>query len=132
MTILVVDDQPANRALMEYLLQRLGHQARTVEDAQSAMAAIAQEKPYLILMDVQLPGIDGLELTRRIKGNAATEDIIIVAVTSYAMSGDRETALAAGCDGYLAKPIDMASFSSTVTEFYAQRQCTDTMRRECP
>jgi CheY-like chemotaxis protein len=125
MTILVVDDQPANRALMEYLLQTLGHQARTVEDAPSALAAIAQEKPYLILMDVQLPGVDGLELTRRLKGDAATEDIYIVAVTSYAMQGDREHALAAGCDGYLAKPIDMASFSSTVAQFYAKKQRLD-------
>ena len=122
MTILVVDDQPANRALMEYLLQILGHQSRTVQDAQSAMDAIAEQKPYLILMDVQLPGIDGLELTRRIKSNAATEDIYIVAVTACAMPGDREDALAAGCDGYLAKPIDMESFSSTVAQFFCVKK----------
>ncbi len=80
--------------------------------------AIAAHKPRLILMDVQLPVIDGLELTRRIKANPATADILVIAVTAYAMSGDEQRALAAGCDGYVSKPIDTHTLPQLVCQIF--------------
>jgi len=108
--ILVVDDNPTNLKLVTYLVKAAGYDADTAGDAEQALAAIAAAKPALILMDLQLPGIDGLELTRRLKNDPVTADIKIVAVTAYAMKGDQEKALAAGCDGYVTKPIDTRSF----------------------
>jgi CheY-like chemotaxis protein len=117
MSILVVDDRPTNLTLLEFLLRAHGHEVRTAVDAESVFAAIAAQKPQLILMDVQLPVIDGLELTRRIKANPATADITVIAVTAYAMSGDEQRALAAGCDGYVSKPIDTRALPQLVAKF---------------
>jgi two-component system, cell cycle response regulator DivK len=116
-SILVVDDQTANLELLEHLLQMHGHQVRLAPDAETAIALLASELPDLILMDLQLPGIDGFELTRRLKADESTRSIPIVAVTSYAMSGDAQRALAAGCDGYVSKPIDVHTFPGKVAEF---------------
>ena len=80
--------------------------ARQQAQAHAATAVIAQRRPHVILMDLQLPGVDGLELTRRLKADPATRDITIIAVTAYAMKGDEDKALAAGCDDYVTKPID--------------------------
>lgn len=104
--ILVVDDNPTNLKLVKVLLDSEGFEVHAVLDAEQAMAAIPAFRPRLILMDIQLPGMDGLELTRRLKADPATRHIAIVAVTSYAMKGDRDRALAAGCDGYVPKPIE--------------------------
>jgi PAS domain S-box-containing protein len=104
--ILIVDDNPANLKVARIALEGEGFAIRTAVDGHAAVDAIARERPDLILMDIQLPGIDGLELTRRLKGDPATAGIPIVAVTAYAMKGDREKALAVGCDDYLTKPID--------------------------
>jgi len=109
-TILVVEDNAVNRRLAEFLLRSNGYQVREASTAQEAFEILKTERPDLILMDVQLPGMDGLEVTRKLKENAATRDIPVVAVTSYAMTGDREKALAAGCDGYITKPIDKTTF----------------------
>jgi PAS domain S-box-containing protein len=105
-TILIVDDNPANLKVARIALEGEGFAIRIATDGHAALDAIAAARPDLILMDIQLPGIDGLELTRRLKADPATRDVPIIAVTAYAMKGDREKALAAGCDGYLAKPID--------------------------
>lgn len=113
-TILVVEDNAVNRRLAEFLLRSNGYQVREASTAQEAFDILKTERPDLILMDVQLPGMDGLEATRKLKANAATRDIPVVAVTSYAMTGDREKALAAGCVGYIAKPIDTATFIQEV------------------
>ena len=104
--ILIVDDNPTNMKLVAYLVRSKGYDVDTASDAEAALAAIAANRPDVILMDLQLPGIDGLELTRRLKADPATKDISIIAVTAYAMKGDQEKALEAGCDDYVTKPID--------------------------
>src|SRR5215212_3841320 len=110
--ILVVDDNAANLKLSRVLLTHAGYDVRTAEDAERAIELLALFTPRLILMDIQLPGMDGLELTRRLRADARTSRILIIAVTAYAMKGDRERALAAGCDDYVAKPIDTEALPS--------------------
>ena len=105
-TILIVDDNPMNMKLVRVLLTGEGYDVRTAGDAVEALAVLKQWHPSLILMDIQLPGIDGLELTRRLKADPGTHQIIIIGLTAYAMKGDQERILAAGCDAYIAKPID--------------------------
>jgi two-component system cell cycle response regulator DivK len=112
--ILVVDDQPSNLALLQHLLALCGHQVRTAPDAASALALVAQRKPQLILLDLQLPQTDGFALARQLKSAPETADIRIIAVTAYAMAGDRDRALAAGCDDYVAKPIDTRALPGLV------------------
>lgn len=104
--ILIVDDNPVNLKLARVLLTGEGYDVRTAVDAEEAMALLPAFRPRLILMDLQLPGMDGLELTRRLKADPATNGITVLALTAYAMKGDEEKAIAAGCDGYITKPID--------------------------
>lgn len=117
--ILVVDDNPVNLKLIRILLTAEGFDVRTATDAEEALAVLATFQPRLILMDLQLPGMDGLELTRRLKAEAATRDTVILAVTAYAMKGDEQKALDAGCDGYIAKPIETRSLPSLVAGYLA-------------
>jgi len=112
--ILLVEDNPVNRRLAEFLLRSQGYKVLEATTAQEAFEILRTERPDLIVMDIQLPGMDGLEATKKLKENPATCDIPIVAVTSYAMKGDREKALAAGCAGYITKPIDKATFVQEV------------------
>ena len=112
--ILLVEDNPVNRRLAVFLLRSQGYQVREATTAQEAFEILEKERPDLIVMDIQLPGIDGLEATRKLKEQTATADIPIVAVTSYVMKGDREKALAAGCAGYVTKPIDKNTFIQEV------------------
>jgi CheY-like chemotaxis protein len=98
-----------------------GYQVDTALDAKAALEAIGVHRPDLILMDIQLPGIDGLELTRRLKANPATHDIVIVAVTAYAMKGDQDRAQAAGCDDYVTKPIDTRALPERIARHLANR-----------
>ncbi len=104
--ILIVDDNVVNLKLVRVLLASEGYDVRTAGDAEEALSVLASFSPRLILMDLQLPGMDGLELTRRLKADPARHDAVILAVTAYAMKGDEARALAAGCDGYVTKPID--------------------------
>jgi len=108
--ILLVEDNPVNRRLAVFLLRSQGYEVREATTAQEALELLEKERADLIVMDIQLPGMDGLEVTRRIKAQPATADIPVIAVTSYAMKGDREKALAAGCVGYVTKPIDKNIF----------------------
>jgi CheY-like chemotaxis protein len=112
--ILIVDDNPTNLKLVTYLVKANGYEVDTAVDAEAALVAIGRARPALILMDLQLPGIDGLELTRRLKADAETADIRIIAVTAYAMKGDQEKAFAAGCDGYVTKPIDTRTLPALI------------------
>jgi CheY-like chemotaxis protein len=121
--ILVVDDNPANADLMSFLLKRQGYEVRTAVDAAQALEILGAFRPRLIMMDVQLPGMDGLELTRRLKADPSTRGILIIALTAYAMKGDEERALQAGCDGYVSKPIDTRSLPSLVSR-YLERAAT--------
>ena len=120
--ILLVEDNPVNRRLAEFLLKSQGYQVRAATNAQEAFDNIKSERPDLILMDVQLPGMDGLEATKKIKEEPASRDIPVVAVTSYAMKGDREKALAAGCSGYITKPIDKDKFLQEVATVLSRSQ----------
>jgi CheY-like chemotaxis protein len=112
--ILIVDDNAANLKLARILLEGEGYEVRIATDAEDAIHLLATFLPRLILMDIQLPGMDGLELTRRLKADAATRDIVILALTAYAMKGDEEKARAAGCDGYIAKPIDIDALPNRI------------------
>jgi CheY-like chemotaxis protein len=120
--ILIVDDNPTNLKLVAYLVRSKGYEVVTAPDAEAALASIRAQPPVLILMDVQLPGIDGLELTRRLKADPATAGILIVAVTAYAMKGDQDKALAAGCDGYVTKPIDTRALPETIANLLARER----------
>jgi CheY-like chemotaxis protein len=115
--ILIVDDNPANMKLLSFLLGARGYEVRTAADATEALAALACGKPQLILMDLQLPGVDGLTLTRRLKADAAYRHIAIVAVTASAMRGDEQRAMEAGCDGYITKPIDTRAIPQLIASF---------------
>ena len=115
--ILIVDDNPINMKLARVLLTGEGYQVRTATDAEEALEVLQQFKPRLILMDIQLPGMDGLSLTRRLKADPATKDAIILGLTAYAMRGDEEKVLEAGCDGYVPKPIDTRTFPGVITRY---------------
>ncbi len=118
--ILIVDDNAANVKVAKYALESEGYQVWTASDAEEAVDRLYEVQPVLILMDIQLPGMDGLELTRMLKSRPATKDIVIVAVTAYAMMGDRERALSAGCDGYITKPLDPISLPAQLAEYMAE------------
>jgi CheY-like chemotaxis protein len=112
--ILLVEDNEVNRRLAGFLLRSHGYQVREATSASSAFEMVEKERPDLIVMDIQLPGMDGLEITKKLKEQPATADIPVIAVTSFAMKGDREKALAAGCAGYVTKPIDKNTFIQEV------------------
>jgi two-component system, cell cycle response regulator DivK len=112
--ILLVEDNEVNRRLAGFLLRSQGYLVREATSAAAAFELLDKEPVDLIVMDIQLPGIDGLEATRKLKDQPATADIPVIAVTSYAMKGDREKALAAGCAAYVTKPIDKNTFIQAV------------------
>jgi CheY-like chemotaxis protein len=115
-TILVVDDNPTNTKLM-YAMLEPEYSVQSAVDSDSMFAALEASRPRLILMDIQLPGMDGLEITRRLKADPATRDIIVVALSAYAMVGDKEKALQAGCDEYVSKPIERKKFLKLLERF---------------
>lgn len=115
--ILVVDDNPLNLKLTRILLAGEGYQVRTAVDGDEALDALKAFHPRLILMDIQLPGVDGLHLTRRLKADPAMRDVVILALTAYAMKGDEQKAREAGCDGYIAKPIDTRSLPGVIRSY---------------
>lgn len=110
--VLIVDDNPANLKLMRVLLTAEGYEVRGASNADEALAVLDAFRPRLILMDLQMPGMDGLTLTTRLKADPLRRDMSIIALTAYAMKGDEERALAAGCDGYVTKPIDTRSLAA--------------------
>jgi CheY-like chemotaxis protein len=118
-TILIVDDNATNLKLARVLLAREGYTIVTAGDAEEAIEVLKSCAPRLILMDIQLPGMDGLSLTRRLKADPATKHITIVALTAYAMKGDDQKALDAGCDGYITKPLDLDKLPSLIARYVA-------------
>jgi len=104
-TIAVVEDNPSNMKLIVGVLERAGHTVLAAEDADIGIPMIREQLPDLVLMDMHLPGTDGIQATRLLKANARTAHIPVIAITARAMEGDREGMLAAGCDGYASKPI---------------------------
>lgn len=118
-TILVVEDNAQNRELVVDLLSLTGVRILTAEDAETALEMTMHEAIDLVLMDVSLPRMDGLEATRLLKSRPETARLTVVALTAHAMKGDKERILAAGCDGYVTKPIDTRAFTGTVLKFLA-------------
>jgi CheY-like chemotaxis protein len=116
-TILVIEDNELNMKLVKGLIKIGKFCLLEANDAESGIQQIREQRPDLVLMDIQLPGMDGLSATKIIKEDPELKDIPIVALTSYAMQGDEEKALAAGCTGYITKPIDTRNFLKTVSEY---------------
>ncbi len=115
--VMLVEDNSMNSRLVEYVLERDGFEVKTSESAEDALGRAAIDPPDIILMDIQLPGMDGLEATRRMKANPATAAIPVVAITAHAMTGDEERILACGCAGYISKPINTRELALMVREF---------------
>jgi two-component system cell cycle response regulator len=115
--VLVIEDNPANLELMSYLLQAFGHTVLTATDGVAGIETVRRDAPDLIVCDIQLPGIDGFEVARRLKIDPKLRTIPLVAVTALAMVGDRDKVLAAGFDGYIAKPIAPETFIGQVEVF---------------
>lgn len=119
--ILIVDDYAMNVKLATFILEAAGFETSAASTAHEAIELVASFQPALILMDIQLPGMDGLTLTAQLKADPATSNIVIVAFTAYAMKGDEIKILAAGCDGYIAKPIDVAAFAGQIRAYLDAR-----------
>jgi two-component system cell cycle response regulator DivK len=113
-TVLVVEDNPANMTLATFLLKSAGYAVLTATDAEAGLALARVEQPDLVLMDIQLPGMDGLQACAILKTDAATRAIPVIALTALAMKGDEERIRAAGCDGYIAKPLAYREFLATI------------------
>ena len=112
--VLVVEDNSSNMTLATFLLESVGHTVLRATDAEAGLAIAREEQPELILMDIQLPGMDGLSATALLKGEDATRAIPVIALTALAMKGDEERIRAAGCDGYIAKPMRYKDFLAAV------------------
>jgi len=121
-SILIIEDNPENRYLATYLLETSGWTVSHAAEGADGIAAAAELRPAMILLDIQLPDMNGYEVARRLRANPATMNIPILAVTSHAMAGDRQAALAAGCSGYIEKPIDPATFVADI-EGLAPQPC---------
>jgi two-component system cell cycle response regulator DivK len=117
--ILVVEDQPDNRRILRDLLGNAGYELIEAETGEEALTAIEAQRPDLILMDIQLPVMDGYEATRRIRSNPELKSIPIIAVTSYALAGDEAKALAVGCNAYVTKPFSPRALLGKVQEHLA-------------
>ena len=115
--ILVVEDNETNIYLISFILRKNGYEVTEARTGEEGVELAIKEKPDLIIMDIQLPGIDGLEATRKIRESEADGTIPIIALTSYAMTGDRERALKAGCTGYIEKPINPDTFISEIKKY---------------
>ena len=113
--VLVVEDNAANMALATFLLQSAGHTVLSARDAEAGLTLARAEQPDLILMDIQLPGIDGLAATMLLKSDDLTRRIPVIALTALAMKGDEERIRAAGCDGYIAKPLSYKDFLTVIS-----------------
>ena len=113
--VLVVEDNAANLKLVKFLLESAGHTVVSTTDAETGLTLARNGQPNLILMDIQLPGMDGLEATALLKGDDATRAIPVIALTALAMKGDEDRIRAAGCDGYIAKPLAYREFLATIS-----------------
>ena len=114
--VLIIEDNPTNMTLAIFLLQSVGHSVLSATDAEAGLTLARDEHPDLILMDIQLPGMDGLQATALLKRDESTRAIPVVALTALAMKGDEERIRAAGCDGYIAKPMRYQEFLASIAE----------------
>ena len=118
--ILIVEDNPANMTIGVFLLESAGHTLLSATDAEVGLALAREQQPDLILMDIQLPGMDGLQATMQLKRDPSTQAIPVIALTALAMKGDEEWIRAAGCDGYIAKPMRYREFLTTIAAHLAK------------
>ena len=125
-TILVIDDHPVNLRLATQVLLSEGHTVIQTEDAEQALALLQTCMPDLVLTDIALPGMDGLELTRRLKADPRYRHLPVVALTASAMKGDEGRVLAAGCDAYIAKPLDTRTLAAQITRIHAAHRSPGT------
>ncbi len=132
MKILIIEDNSQNRYLVSFLLEQRGHQVIQAESGSVGIELAQQLQPELILLDIQLPGMDGYAVARTLRQNPALSNVPIVAVTSYAMVGDRERVLAAGCSGYLEKPINPETFVSEIEGYSGVQLSGEVHRHEDP
>jgi CheY-like chemotaxis protein len=116
--ILIVDDNLINLKLIRVLLSLDGYEIKTATNAQEVFDVLENFHPQVILMDIQLPGVDGLEITKRIKADNKMKDVVIIGLTAYAMKGDKEKILAAGCDDYISKPIDTEKLPGIIKKYF--------------
>jgi CheY-like chemotaxis protein len=121
LSILLIEDNEQNRYLVTFLLNKAGHSVISACDGPSGIAAALAQPFDLILLDIQLPGMDGYEVARTLRATPSMRNTPIIAVTSYAMVGDRESILEAGCDGYLEKPIDPETFVADITSYFINK-----------
>jgi len=119
--ILVVEDNEMNMQLFEYLLEESGFEIVKATTGEEALSLARESKPDLILMDIHLPGMDGLSVVRELKAGGDMEGVPILALTAHAMRGDKDRFLQAGCDGYISKPIDVKTFIPSIQQFLAPR-----------
>jgi len=127
--VLVIDDDELNLKLVRTILVRQGYRVAVAPTAEEGLALARRESPDLVLMDIRLPGMDGLEATRQLKADPLTRHIPVVAVSAYAMAEDRLRAAEAGCAGYITKPLDHAAFVSDVKDRIAMREHAGEVRR---
>lgn len=120
--ILIVDDTEMNRKLLQVLLAAKGYRVSIAVSAEDALVQLAKERPALMLLDLRLPGMSGLELARKLRTDPEWRDLVIIAVTANAMKGDQEDALAAGCDAYITKPINTRAFPDLIAGYLARRR----------
>jgi CheY-like chemotaxis protein len=125
--ILLIEDNPANLELMRYVLAAFGHDVTTTVDGEEGLNSVLRSRPELVICDLQLPRVDGFEVARRMKTHPALKGIPLVAVTAYAMVGDRDRVLAAGFDGYIAKPLEPQSFITQIDSFLSRAQCANAL-----
>jgi CheY-like chemotaxis protein len=118
--ILIVEDNKNNMYLISFILKKSGHKIIETTTGEEGIELALQEKPDLIIMDIQLPGIDGLETTRRIRTSEIDGSVPIIALTSYAMTGDKERAIEAGCTGYIEKPLNPETFAAEIEKYLEQ------------
>jgi CheY-like chemotaxis protein len=119
-SVLIVEDNPQNRKLASFILENAGYRVHAAVDAEQAQELLHEIQPLLILMDLQLPGMDGLAFTRILKADPSRRHIAILAFTAYAMKSDEDKALAAGCDGYVSKPVNRAALLDAVAHHVAR------------
>lgn len=118
--VLIIEDEPQNQYLISFILRKAGYEVTEAASGEDGVKLVNQKTPDLILMDIKLPGIDGYEATERIRSTKAGMRVPIIALTSYAMKGDRERAFAAGCNGYIEKPIDPATIVDEIGKHLAK------------
>ena len=118
--VLIVEDNPVNLRLAQFLLEKRGFTVRKAGSGPECLAEMTQELPDIVLMDIQLPGEDGLAVTRKIRSDPRMARVVIVALTAHAMAGDRERILGAGCDGYIPKPVDPQGLANEVARYLQQ------------